>query len=80
MNRKEKRGNMEENRFLLAMMIAKRAKELEKGAKPLVKTKHNRFHMIALEEIKEGKVFVKKEPEIESQKSEEIFEDSIIEE
>lgn len=52
---------MENNKYLLAMMVAKRAKELKYGAKPLVESKHRKPTMIALEEIKAGKVYVKVE-------------------
>ncbi len=62
---------MENNKYLLAIMIAKRAKELETGAKPLVQSKHRKSTMIALEEIKAGKVFIKEEKE--PLKAEEIF-------
>ena len=66
---------MVNNRFLLAMMIAKRAKQLKHGEKPLVKTKSIRPLSIALEEVKEGKVFVKKEKTIENFENEEIFDE-----
>jgi DNA-directed RNA polymerase omega subunit len=68
---------MENNKYLLATMVAKRAKELEKGAKPLIKTKYRKPMMIALEEIKAGKVFIKEKKE--SLKSEDVFkeEDSV---
>ena len=62
---------MENNKYLLAMMVAKRAKELEKGAKPLIKTKYRKPMLIALEEIKAGKVFIKEKKE--SLKAEQIF-------
>jgi len=62
---------MENNKYLLAMMVAKRAKELEKGAKPLIETKYRKPMLIALEEIKVGKVFIKKKKE--SLKSEDVF-------
>ena len=52
---------MENNKYLLAMMVAKRAKELREGAKPLVETKNNKPIIIALEEIKAGKVYLKEE-------------------
>lgn len=62
---------MVNNKYLLVMMVANRAKELTKGAKPLVKSKHKQPTTIALEEIKAGKVFlkVKEEP----LKAEQIF-------
>lgn len=55
---------MVNNKYLLVMMAANRAKELTKGAKPLVKSKHRQPTTVALEEIKAGKVFlkVKEEP------------------
>jgi len=62
---------MENNKYLLAMMVAKRAKELRKGAKPLVETKYRKPIKIALEEIKEGKVYLKEKEE--PLKAERIF-------
>jgi len=50
---------MEENKYLLTMMVAKRAKQLKKGAKPLVKTKNSKSIPIALQEINEKKVYLK---------------------
>jgi len=50
---------MEENRYLLTMIIAKRAKQLFAGAKPLIRSKHKNPVAIALEEVKEGKVLLK---------------------
>ena len=65
---------MLDNDFLLATMVAKRAKELMGGAKPLVETKHRKPIKIALEEIKAGKVFLKKDEE--PLKAEQIFNES----
>ena len=50
---------MGENRFLLTMMVAERAKQLLAGAKPLVKTKSKDRVDIALQEIRAGKVYLK---------------------
>ena len=50
---------MEENNYLLTMIIAKRAKQLLAGVNPLIKTKHKNPIAIALEEVKAGKVFLK---------------------
>lgn len=50
---------MENNKYLLTMMVAKRIKELKAGAKPLVESKQRKPLMIALEEIKAGKVYLK---------------------
>jgi len=69
---------MENNKYLLTMMVAKRVKQLEKGAKPLIETKYRKPMLIALEEIKAGKVFIKEKKE--SLKSEDVFkeeEDSV---
>ncbi|MCG2821228.1 MAG: DNA-directed RNA polymerase subunit omega, partial [Candidatus Atribacteria bacterium] len=44
-------------------MVANRAKELNKGAKPLVKSKYKQPIRIALEEIKAGKVYLKEKEE-----------------
>jgi len=52
-------------------MVANRAKELTKGAKPLVKSKYKQPIRIALEEIKAGKVYLKEEEE--PLKAEQIF-------
>lgn len=52
---------MENNKYLLTMMVAKRIKELKAGAKPLVETKQRKPLTIALEEIKAGKVYLKEE-------------------
>jgi transketolase len=43
---------MEENGYLLTMIIAKRAKQLLAGGKPLIKSKHKNPVAIALEEVK----------------------------
>lgn len=58
---------MEENRYLLTMMGAKRAKQLLAGAKPLIKTKSKKPVTIALEEIEEGKVYLKKQKDLEKE-------------
>jgi len=50
---------MEKNKYLLTMMVAKRAKQLIAGAKPLVKTEHKNPVAIAMEEMKAGKIFLK---------------------
>ncbi|HBY57051.1 MAG TPA: DNA-directed RNA polymerase subunit omega [Candidatus Atribacteria bacterium] len=56
---------MEENKYLLAMMVAKRAKQLQNGAKALVKPKHKKAVLIALQEINEGKVYLKNTSSLE---------------
>lgn len=45
------------NRFLLAMVAAKRSKQLFKGAEPLIENKsNNRRVVLALREIAAGKI------------------------
>jgi len=63
--------NMLNNKYLLATMIAKRAKELVKGAKPLVGTKSRLPMKIALEEVKAGKVYLKEKEQ--PLKAEDVF-------
>jgi len=63
--------NILNNKYLLATMVAKRTKQLRLGAKPLVESKNKKFIIVALEEIIEGKVFIKEKKE--SLKAEEIF-------
>lgn len=58
-------------KYLLATMISKRANQLENGAKPLVETKYRKPTLIALEEIKAGKVFIKEKKE--PFKAEDVF-------
>ena len=58
------------------MMIAKRAKQLQSGSKPLLKSKHKQPILIALEEIKAGNVYLKEVQE--PQKSEENIQENII--
>ena len=60
---------MEENRYLLTMMVAERAKQLFAGAKPLIKTKFKNPVSIALEEIKEGKVYLNEHKDLEEEDS-----------
>ena len=62
---------MLDNKYLLSLMVAARANQLKKGAKPLVETKYMKPTMIAYEEIKAGKVFIKEKKE--PLKSEDVF-------
>lgn len=50
---------MEKNRYLLTMIVAKRAKQLMAGAKPLIKTKHKNPIAIAIEEMERRKIYLK---------------------
>ncbi len=44
------------NRYLLVVLSAKRARQLNRGALPQVETKHKKPTSIALEEIAQAKV------------------------
>lgn len=57
---------MEKNKYLLAMLVGKRAKQLIAGAKPLIKTKHKKPVAIAMEEMKEGKIYFKEPGNLKS--------------
>jgi len=50
---------MKKNKYLLTMIVAKRAKQLIAGTKPLVKTEHKNPVAIAIEEMKRGKIYLK---------------------
>ncbi len=55
--------NYSDNKYLLTMMIAKRAKQLNQGYKPLVEMNARNNRQIALKEIQEEKVYIKGEKE-----------------
>ncbi|MFA6711476.1 MAG: DNA-directed RNA polymerase subunit omega [Candidatus Caldatribacteriota bacterium] len=52
-------NNYLDNKYLLTMMVAKRAKQLNQGSKPLVETNEKNTRVTALKEIVEGKVYPK---------------------
>jgi DNA-directed RNA polymerase subunit omega len=52
----EKSLNKVSNRYLLVVLAAKRARQLNRGAAPQVETKHKKPTSIALGEVAEGKV------------------------
>ena len=54
-------NNYLDNKYLLTMMVAKRAKQLNQGSKPLVETNEKNTRVTALKEIVEGKVYLKEE-------------------
>ena len=64
---RNKIGIMEKNKYLLTMMVAERAKQLLAGANPLIKTKFKNPVAIALKEIEEGKVYLKKQKDLEKE-------------
>ncbi|HHB11797.1 MAG TPA: DNA-directed RNA polymerase subunit omega [Chromatiales bacterium] len=45
-----------DNRFQLVLLAAKRARQLERGAEPLVEPENDKPTVIALREIAEGKI------------------------
>ena len=58
-----KNNNYSGNKYLLTMMVAKRAKQLTQGYKPLVEMNAKNNRQVALKEIQEGKVYIKGEKE-----------------
>lgn len=52
---------LDDDRYKLALMVAKRAEELADGAEPLIQVNKNKYKFadIALMEIAEGKVDIK---------------------
>ena len=48
--------NKVSNRYLLVVLAAKRARQLNRGAAPQVETKHKKPTSTALEEIAESKI------------------------
>ena len=59
--------NYLDNKYLLTMMIAKRAKQLNQGYKPLVEMNARNNRQVALREIQEEKVYIKGEKETSSE-------------
>jgi len=64
-------------------MVAKRAKQLNQGYKPLLVAEVKNNRQLALKEIREGKIYIKKEQdnlsaEIEDEGNQEEFEEEII--
>ncbi|HVQ77808.1 MAG TPA: DNA-directed RNA polymerase subunit omega [Candidatus Binatia bacterium] len=48
--------NKASNRYLLVVLAAKRARQLNRGATPQIETRHKKPTSMALEEIAEGKI------------------------
>jgi DNA-directed RNA polymerase subunit omega len=58
-----------DNRFLKVLIAAQRAKQIHKGARPLVQKSNTRATRIALEEVERGLIrfeFISKEPDLKS--------------
>ena len=58
-----------DNRFLKTLIAAQRAKQIHKGARPLVRNSSARATRIALEEVERGLIgfeFISKDPDLKS--------------
>ena len=60
---------MSDNRFLKVLIAAQRAKQIHKGARPLVRSSKERATRIALEEVERGLIgfdFISRTPDLKS--------------
>ena len=60
---------LNDNRFLKVLIAAQRAKQIHKGARPLVQKSNTRATRIALEEVERGLIsfeFIPQNPELKS--------------
>jgi DNA-directed RNA polymerase omega subunit len=60
---------LSDNRFLKVLIAAQRAKQIHKGARPLVQKSNTRATRIALEEVERGLIsfeFIPQNPELKS--------------
>ena len=58
-----------DNRFLKVLITAQRAKQLHRGARPLIQNSKKRATRIALEEVERGLIsfeFISKDPDLKS--------------
>lgn len=55
------------------MMVAKRAKQLNQGYKPLVEMNNKNNRLLALKEVKEGMVYIKGDKNHSSEEPEETY-------
>ena len=58
-----------DNRFLKVLIAAQRAKQIHRGARPLVQKSNTRATRIALEEVERGLIsfeFISKDPDLKS--------------
>ena len=58
-----------DNRFLKVLITAQRAKQIHRGARPLVQKSNTRATRIALEEVERGLIsfeFISKDPDLKS--------------
>jgi DNA-directed RNA polymerase omega subunit len=60
-----------DNRFLKVLIAAQRAKQIHKGARPLVRNSNARATRLALEEVERGLIsfeFIPKDPDLKSRR------------
>src|SRR5262245_10763963 len=65
-----------DNRFLKVLIAAQRAKQIHKGARPLVRNSNARATRIALEEVERGLIdfeFISKNPNLNSKRDNRDF-------
>jgi len=58
-----------DNRFLKVLIAAQRAKQIHRGARPLVQKSNSRATRVALEEVERGLIsfeFISKDPDLKS--------------
>ncbi len=58
-----------DNKYLLTMMVAKRAKQLNQGSKVLVESEEKNNRLLALREIQQGKVYIKDDEKMQNVES-----------
>ncbi|MFW6149302.1 MAG: DNA-directed RNA polymerase subunit omega [Atribacterota bacterium] len=58
-----------DNKYLLTMMVAKRAKQLNQGSKVLVESEEKNNRLLALREIQQGKVYIKGDEKMQNVES-----------
>ncbi len=66
-----KENGILKNKYLLTMMVAKRAKQLNQGFKPLLDIESKNNRLLALKEVQEGKVYIKSEKRPQTEETEE---------
>jgi DNA-directed RNA polymerase subunit omega len=65
-----------DNRFLKVLIAAQRARQIHKGARPLVRSSKERATRIALEEVERGLInfeFISKNPDLKSKRDNRDF-------
>ena len=60
---------IDDNRFLRVLIAAQRAKQLHKGARPLIQNSNKRATRIALEEVERGLINFERLPQVSDLRS-----------